>query len=437
MIKRQGLKRFLVGLAFVVLFATGYVTTSAVTSCQAEAQVCCNTPCIAIATGTGPAIAALDGVLIAPGILWAIASVGIYYVSDLLQFALKVFEEIGVVISDWVDWWDTFWYYDLNPALQDMGRELTVMDAAQARALGGFKDMMALNRALIARSEFSIDAHMSQRPAENVCVAGSLSGGMNQARVVAAAYGSAAAYEKLNRGTNAKGTVAAAGAAADMGARYKNYCSRYSDPRDNAGMTNCPAAGAFPGADLDVPGEIFQKQTIDLKSGDTKKTVDDIIDNIAEPFVRNPLPADTYSDAKGQQNVLEQERMRAQRQAIYGALYHVVARRAPGSGLDAQVSEIHQAAGVTPETTASPSKNEVMNALAIEKTQTGDFSVRQIDEPENNAREATIQAGIRTRQLADMLDLVDRYSLIVAGQVGNEIAAERPTNDRVGAQSMH
>jgi hypothetical protein len=410
-------------------------------------------------------LAAIGGGVGATGIAYSVLAIGAYYGIIMTEFMIKVVQEVGTINRHWLNWWDTFWFYNLNPAMQDMTRQLVVLDADQARAIGSFNDMLQRNRIIKQRFEQQIKSHSTERPGENVCVAGTLSGGMAQAGIFTAAYNAAAPVDMMPRSANQLGTPAAGGTAAETHARFENYVSRYCDPNENAGAAGCTVAGPYAGADRDVAGQIFQHETIDLKDPEVKKTVDDLIINIAEPFVRDPVPYAAFTSSAGQQYILENEAYKTQRQVIYDALYHVVARRAPTTNLSSFVVDIHNAAGVNlanisnprrnwetkemasgtgfirpahADTAAPPpaSKNEVMNALVNEKPRDGKFATKQIDEPQNNSREAAIQAGIRTRQLSDVLDLMDRYSLIVAGQVGTDMKEIRPKDAKFSSQPM-
>jgi hypothetical protein len=469
MIKRRGFKYFLAVFGFVALFAAGYMATSVVTSCTADAQVCCQSTCIAPWQGiTAPLAEVTVGIAIT-GIAYTILTVGAFYALTLGEFAIKVIEEVGTINRHWLNWWDTFWGYSLHPALQDMSRQLAALDVDQARAIGSFNDMLQRNRIIKKRLARESKSHTTERPGENVCVAGTLSTGLGQADLLTQAYNAAAPTDMLNRSGNTLGSPAAGGTASEIDARFRTYVTRYCDPLENEGNAGCTVAGAHPGADRDVPGQIFQKLTIDLKDPDVKQTIDDLVTNVAEPFVKDRVPSSAFDTAAGQEEILENESYKTQRQAIHDALYHIIARRAPTSSLSPFTIEIHDAAGVNLANVADPrrdwqqkemadngkgglvrkayaqpaapalppaSKNEAMEALVNEKPRDGKFATGQIDEPQNNAREGAVQAGIRTRQLSDMLDLVDRYSLIVAGQVGNEIKQDRPRDGRYTSQPM-
>ena len=142
------------------------------------------------------------------------------------------------------------------------------------------------------------------------------------------------------------------------------------------------------------------------------------------------------------------ESYKAKRQAVYDALYFVVARRAPGSksgeflekmrGIAAGASgDTPGGAGVDPAYFApnqNPSRNEIMQVMMAERFRTGSYSVDQVDNPENNGREMVVQQAFMAMQLTDQLDLMDRFSIMLAAEVSENVRASKSllenTDDR-------
>ena len=58
-----------------------------------------------------------------------------------------------------------------------------------------------------------------------------------------------------------------------------------------------------------------------------------------------------------------------------------------------------------------------------QRFRSGKYSLRQIDEPENNQREQVIEQALQLIQMSDELDLMDHYSLLLASQVSEERTA--------------
>ncbi|HYD18809.1 MAG TPA: hypothetical protein VEF76_10060 [Patescibacteria group bacterium] len=444
-------KKFLIVFSLIAMLGIGFVTMNVMTSCKAEAQVCtCGTLC----TYIGMPTAALTQIMATPitsGVAIATAYLSVYYAWAMeTGFGLSVAQKIYEVSNNQIDWWDTFWYYNLRPAMMDMTDQLVTMDKHQDLQMGKFNDVQNLNRTNRDMMKQEIASHRELRPGENVCQAGTISGGMNRAAVLGRTYAAAAPAAKAPRTGNAKGTAAAQGSATEQRQNWAQYVSKYCDPQENAGASGCTTAGTLAGRDIDVSGEVFQKDTIDLKDPNTKMVIDDMIQQIAEPRVREPIPegAVTTGSAKGQEQVLIGESYKAKRQSIYDALYFVVARRAPGSktgefleqlrGVAAGVSgPTAGGAGVDPAYFApnqNPSRNEIMQVMMAERFRTGTYNVDQVDNPENNGREMVVQQAFQAMQMSDQLDLMDRYAVMLAAEVSENVRASKSllenTDDR-------
>jgi hypothetical protein len=442
-LKYSGLRRFLAVLGMVVLLVTGYTATSVVSSCTAQAQVCCagwsDSQCIgpfdgiALALGVGifGATIAVDVTLI------ALTTIPVYYAQAIISFGIKVIQKIGKVIDHWYAWWDTTWNYNMSPALKDMARQITVINTDQAKQLGMFADAMNRQRADIIRKREAIQAHRETKPSANACVAGSVLGGMLQATLFAQAYGSAGPVERGQRSAHMAGTPAAAGTAADLSARHSLWKTRYCDPNENAGLTDCPG-GAAPMAllDLDVTGQIFERNTIELTNEGVRTTIDDLIGN-SEPRVTNTIPHTLLGNALGQQRWEEDQAYQAQRQVAYDGMYYPVSRRAPGAsgGSAAAIVELAQDGGAAAtDMSANPSRDEILRALNVDKARSGKEGLRNNDGPENSARHLAIQSGGQLMQMADLLDLMDHYAMVVAGQSSLKVRQQQgfSTNTEMG-----
>jgi hypothetical protein len=125
------------------------------------------------------------------------------------------------------------------------------------------------------------------------------------------------------------------------------------------------------------------------------------------------------TSADGIQAMVERDAHRAQRQAIHTALQAVIARRAPGGANGEFLSALRGAAGLTADMfSENPSHNEIMEVMLAERFRSGQYSVSQVDTPQNNARELTVQNAFEVMQNHDMLDLVDLHAMILAVQTG-------------------
>lgn len=424
-------KKFFLVLGFLAFLTTGFVSVNVMTSCRAQAQCLCNF-CTAPGAGMALAVQTLYTTVILPGVQWATAAIVAWLPPILVGFVATVQPKTEEVAANQESWWDTFWWYNMRPAMQAMTEQLTVRDMAQGFAVGAMGDAMDLNRTNREIMSQEIDSHREQRPGENICVGGTITGSMPASDRFRNAYSSAAPPETLPRTAGALGTAAAQGTAADQKARWATHTSRYCNPADNGGNAGCAAAGTFAGRDLDVTGEIFAKDTIDVRDPDTKQVLDDLLANISEPLVRDPVPAAALASPQGQEMMMKGESYKARRQVIYDAMYYVISQRVPGSGSGAYLEPMRAAAGIDPgQISDNPSHHEMMEVMMSERFRSGRYATdTQIDEPENNQRDLVLLQAFQAMQMSDTLDLLDRYGLLLSAQVGGEVRRAKPFDER-------
>ncbi len=426
--KKNAVQTFLSILMLVTFLGTGYVTVSISTPRPAYAgSASCGQPCIVAA---GPvsvqgAIATISTAIVAE-ITAAGAAVEAFYTAALVALEQAIVQFVQNLVNNIPDTIKTMWTETLHPAMRKETQQASTLDADQSRAITSMTDAQNLNRIRTEQQIEELESQRQQRLGGTVCQAASVTSGMTRAAVIQDAYAVAASTEQASRSANAEDTAAANGAGSDMRERFEDYKSRYCDETHNNGTAGCDTSALFSGKDLDVPATIFAKETIDLTDPDTKKTVDALIQNIAEPFPKEPVPAGAVNSAAGQEAVLDGEEHRAKRQVIFDSLNYVVARRAPGSNMAEFVGPIRAAAGVeASQISLNPSRNEVMQAMMVEKFRSGQFAQSQITEPENNQRELVTQEAYQLMQMSDQLDLLDHYALTLAAQTGAEIKAAK------------
>ena len=430
------LKKMFAVIGFVVLVAVGYLTVNVQTSCPAEAAACACSLCV-YGNGMPNALNNIWSGTISPGINYATVQVELYYSIALNGFRAASGAAIESAQANLIDWFETFWYYNLLGAMQAQTEQLTVSDLDQTRIIGSFADVREANRTSREIALQEIQTHREQRPSENACVGATMVGGLTRANVIGNAYNTASVAERLPRGSNAVGTAAARGVAADQKSQWDNYTANYCDPNLNSGAAGCATAGALAGRDVNVTGEIFKKDTIDVRDPDTKKVIDDMAVTLIEPQALDPINPAALSSPQGQEQMLETLSYRTRRQAAYDAYYHVVSKRVPGTNMGSFVRDIRDSAGIDPSVTAdqpgrpyNPSQNEVMEVIMSERYKTGQYAIQQIDEPESNQAELVMQQAFQAMRTNDILELMDRYAIVLAAQVGPEVTNAHNFSDR-------
>ncbi|MFN7114627.1 MAG: hypothetical protein ACK4PK_09765 [Alphaproteobacteria bacterium] len=424
-------KKLLTVLGVVAFMAAGYFSLNVGTSCKAQAQCACSI-CTDQTGGMSVAITEINASTTVPGLVTATGLVTAKFVEAMAGFTAAVGAKIIEVGRNLNDWFDVFWLYNLRPAMQAMTVQLNTADSDQSNLIGQYTDGFDANRTNMALMGTEIETHRAMRPSENVCVGATAVGGMTSAANIRRAYGTAAPRARLARSGAATGTPAANGPGADQRARWDDYRTNYCETNMNGGASGCAANGPLAGRDLDVTGEIFMKDTIDVRDANTRKVVDDLLINIIEPVTMAPIPGQILDSPQGKEIFLQGESYKARRQVLFDAVYHIVSRRVPGSNMGSFINPIREAAGIDPSNFSdSPSHNEVMEVMMAERFRAGTIGVNQIDEPENNNRELVIQQAFQAMQMSDHIDLLDRYALILAARVGTNITENKPMNTRL------
>jgi len=430
-------KKLLTVLGVVAFMAAGYFSLNVGTSCKAQAQCACSLCTYPAAMST-----ALGQINVGTTIygITTVATTRLtlkFSVEQMPAFIAAVAAKIIEVGRNLNDWFDVFWLYNLRPAMQAMTVQLNTADSDQSNVIGQFTDAMDVNRTNAALMASEVETLRVMRPSENVCVGATAVGGMTSAANFRRAYGTAAPRARLARSGAAAGTPAANGPGADQSARWQDYVANYCETTMNGGVAGCTADGPLAGRDLDVTGEIFMKDTIDVRDANTRKVVDDLLTNIIEPITMEPVPAQTLSGPYGQETFLKGESYKARRQVLFDAVYHIVARRVPGSNMGTYINPIREAAGIDPSNFSdSPSHNEVMEVMMAERFRAGTIGVNQIDEPENNNRELVVQQAFQAMQMSDHIDLLDRYALILAARVGANVVEHKPSDSKMESRPV-
>lgn len=429
-------KKLLAVLGVVAFMAAGYLSLNVATSCKSQAQCVCSL-CTYAAGGMSTAITLVNSMTTLPGIGIATARITAKFVEAMLAFDMAVAAKIAEVGKNINDWFDVFWLYNLRPAMQAMTVQINTADSDQSNLIGQFTDGFDANRTNMALMGVEIETHRAMRPSENVCVGATAVGGMTSAANFRRAYGTAAPRARLARSGARSGTPAANGPGADQRSRWEDYIANYCQADMNGGASGCAADAPLAGRDLDVTGEIFMKDTIDVRDANTRKVVDDLLTNIIEPVTMEPVPAQTLNGPEGQETFLKGESYKARRQVLFDAVYHIVARRVPGSNMGTYINPIREAAGIDPANFSdSPSHNEVMEVMMAERFRAGTIGVNQIDEPENNNRELVIQQAFQAMQMSDQIDLLDRYALILAARVGANVVEHKPFDNKMESRPV-
>lgn len=495
--RKRNFKKYLFLLAFVVFPLAGYLTVGGVRVCRA--QVCgeCGVPCIA-PNSLAQALDTIYSSVIQPALDQATNELVAY-----MDPNIQIFNDGIQPVLDWTQMqiaalYNTLWYYNLLPEMQDMTRELTQANTEQAEALGAFADAANMNRVNATLADLQIKDHRALRPDNGICMAGTMMSGMARASAFSNGYLAAADVGKIWRSANDYDTPARGGMATDMQYEWQHkdyngnpagYAPTWCNMDDDDGNAGCASTGTYPGEDVDVAGMIFGEDTIPLTtslyckyasggpgslgtqcnpmidltcrqkanpqmcSSPAEINLDQMVINLAEPFVKNPVTANPAEGGKSA--ILASVAYKAKRQVVYDGLDYVISRKVPAGlsydseqasnqytnnqsfgytlpdppanyapGFQALLMQIRALTGEDVTTSPNPSRDEILRALMTQRFQSGMYALSQINEPENDQREMVVDQALQVIQLSDDLDIMDHEMLLLASQVGNEVESQ-------------
>ena len=208
-----------------------------------------------------------------------------------------------------IDWWDTFWFYNFYPALQDLAEAVITAQEDQLRSSGASVDAGVRQEQEQKKQVENVDDERDFRPSEDVCVMATTAGGQGSASNISKAFQNAWEQEARQPGLNKLGTPGATGRNASEAMRHSTYENTFCDPNDNNGHNTCTSASNDPklwNADVQATKFLFDAKTIpvdaDARYG---KAVQALVDNMMGTTSDDPVPPDVAAGAEGQEKLLQ------------------------------------------------------------------------------------------------------------------------------------
>lgn len=401
---------------------------------KAHAQV----PCTAPGAGAGFSISTVWSMVSQIAINAAQSALNslVNSLMSSVQSAMSdIFSMFGANFSEWNE---TFWAYDLRPALASQTAQLHTMTTDSSRAYGSFLSADQLTETKRALEADELRRHRTNRPSELQCEAATLTGGLQRMNSIKKGYARAAPIENVHDieasaddGTG-NPTPAAQGLEAYQNAVVQNYCTRYHNPLINNGNGVCGGGpGVFP--DEDINAANMFTDTYDVTDPQLKQNLDDFIRNAAGMHPIEPMNPDALDTSQGRRNFMKTQEYLAQQQLAYAGMYRVVSCIVPGSDMRTLIETHRARAGVDLLVTSdNPSWCEIERAI-LESMSTDLQSRLASEEPENVDRFlATMGIYQLTFGMAETSDLMD-YNAVVQGVQG---ARELKRNSDTTAGSM-
>jgi hypothetical protein len=389
-------------------------TTDGTCSCCST----CFTPCSMI--GTAAIISALLIASFLASLKASAVAVEIYANMIIDQMMYALLTRINESEMSIINWWKTFWYYNLLPAMQSQTRQLNTAMTDQSRTLQDAEDAGEQTRTELSLQKQSLEDQRTFRPSEDVCVAATNVGGHGRATAVTKAMQNAWQHEVRAKGDNNRNADGAGGALTANAQRYKEYQDTFCDPNSNDGHNTCGASTAeFYDADTQPQKFIFNKLTIDnMNDPRMALTVDTAINNIVGFPETELITVKALDSGPGQQFFLDRRSYLARYAAVRSVPQMVAGLRMPGSRMTQWVKDLRVGAGIPlAETSPNPSYKEVMHALSVDKFNSGMYAEGLITDQAQIELEKVSLNAFYLMQLRDYYELLERTALTLAVQV--------------------
>lgn len=344
--------------------------------------------------------------------------------------------------SDMVSWFETFWYYNFQPNLQAMTRQINTATADMTKNFAQAVDTQLANQrksggAGSATGEGGYeknaqDDRKNYEPSESVCAVGTVSGGLGRALSFSSALRKGWQTKAIGEVTARQGSVSAKGPAAVVKYRSDLYESTFCDPNDNAGKNTCGATDPkYYNADTEITKNIFNKLTIpvtDQADGDkAAAAVEQGINNMVGVPAADPMARDVMASDPGREQWLKRRAYLARYNAVRSVPQLIAGWRAPGAGLDVGgwVKELREGTknsnGVpmipAEDLSPDPSYREIVHAIAVDRFNTGGYAGDQLTQDSALEMEKLVLDSVYLMQLRDYYELLERTALTLSVQV--------------------
>jgi len=374
----------------------------------------------------------------------ALASVYSTFVSNLTQAECDIKQDAATAVDDMmetlltelhdterdlIDWWESWWWYDMRPSMQDMTGQLDTAHVDQARTMGSFFDAEEQNKTQLVLQDKELQAHRDYRPSEQICVAGTQSGGFGGAYAVMRHMRDAREREMNSvamRRTNSQGEY---GNARLLKQKWTDYVDNFCDVTANSGavvgVSGCTANGLLPNADIMVVDTLLNASTIDIRTTTPTTTARRIalrrmVDNLVEPNITDLFLPAALETAPGKQAILDRRSLMARRAVARSIPEYIASSRLPGSRVGTWISDLRQSAGISSAPgiiSDNPSYKEVMHAISVEKFTNGRYALSMIDDTAQLKQEKIVLSSLYLMRLRDYYELLERTALSLAVQV--------------------
>jgi len=343
-------------------------------------------------------------------------------VNSLISSVQSAMSDMFSIFDDNInEYMDTFWGYDLRPAMANQTAQLHTMVIDNAQSFGSMLDAGELNETVLMRNQNMFEGDREHRTSPLLCEVASLSSGLQRMNSIKKAYARAAPIAQApgleasaDDGTG-NPTPASQGPEFYQNVLVQNYCTRYHNPAINNGQGICPGVGTYPDEDLNA-ANLFT-DTYDVRDAELKQNLDDFIRNAVGIRPLEPVNLTEMDSRQGRENFMQTQEYMARQQLAYAGMYRVVSCIVPGSQMEDLVRAHRVKAGVDPLLTIdNPSWCEVERAM-LESSAADLQTQLAAEEPENVDRFlATMGIYQLTFGMSEISELRDYETALHAAQ---------------------
>ncbi len=342
------------------------------------------------------------------------------------QMMMALMDRLNDIELEYIDWFDTMWFYNLEPAMKDQTDQINTATADQTQTFQGGQDAEdedQINQGVMVQEQKNTAI---MQPSENgPCVGGSTAGSSARGYNIGRHLKLAMQKDTFDDGLNRKGTPSAQGQAAKARIRNTNYKDVTCNPDDNDGNNNCGASTGAPAlynADTKASKTLYGSLTIPLhdpaNGAKYETAVKALLDNMTGDPTPNPMTADVLKSSEGQEEWMDRRSHLARMAAVRSVPNLGISWRSPGTQLAKYVKELREAAGVpTPEISDNPSYKEVIHAVAVDRFNSGKYAQNTMTNPLDIEMEKLTIDSFYLMQLRDYNELLERMALALSVQV--------------------
>lgn len=230
-------------------------------------------------------------------------------------------------------------YKEWHEAQKEQVSQLHAGQLDQTRQMGNINDAANTGNAARAMQTAAYNSNLRNVSTEEGCRFDTTAKHLSRATHVARAVAKGGARDVARVMGNKAGTPAAKGRQAMQAARIENYRNIYCDPSANGGKAGCNGAaadgsggtaGSMPGAHIQPSKTLLGQETIDMSDPDMVKAINDLIFNISDIQVPDPVSPRVLATPAGKEQRLNDRELLTQMDTIASLAWSIVGERTPG-----------------------------------------------------------------------------------------------------------